>query len=303
MSPFARKLQQARKTSIVPGYTNNYMASPSAYGWPDATNTGVQSGITLTRVPQDATTGTGWSWDSRGWLSVWGVNGATVENLEVTGGINIEANNIRLRNVRVIANGDRWGVGLLHTTGTTIEYCEIAPLVADTRLEVGIKDVYGDSSGTTVQYNDIQGASTGIQTHEGLIYFNYVHDLRWQGEDHVNGMTTNGGTAALTVHKNTILCVHSQTDAISLFQDFGVQANKTVTDNLVAGGAYTIYCGAGSFGVSTNMVFTGNRVSRIYFTDGGYYGPAWFYDQAGSGNVWSGNVWDDDGSLISVPGN
>ncbi len=32
----------------------------------------------------------------------------------------------------------------------------------------------------------------------------------------------------------------SQTDAIGLFEDFGVQANRIIRGNLLAGGSYTL---------------------------------------------------------------
>ena len=49
----------------------------------------------------------------------------------------------------------------------------------------------------------------------------------------------------MTIRHNTIFNSHDQTDAISLFQDFGNQANRTIDDNLVAGGGYSVYGGGG----------------------------------------------------------
>ena len=75
-----------------------------------------------------------------------------------------------------------------------------------------------------------------------------------------------------------------QTDAISLFEDFGVEANKLIKDNLVAGGDYSIYGGAKSGGPqSYNIRIVGNRFSRKYYSNGGQFGPAAYFDRAGGG--------------------
>ena len=71
--------------------------------------------------------------------------------------------------------------------------------------------------------------------------------------------------------------------------------------NLLAGGGYTIYGGANPGGAPTSRIsITGNRISRMYFPKGGYYGPLAAWDGSGSGNVWQGNVWDDTGLPIEA---
>ena len=37
-----------------------------------------------------------------------------------------------------------------------------------------------------------------------------------------------------------------------------------------------------------------NRISRLFFPRGGSYGPVTAFDSDGPGNVWSGNVWDEN---------
>ena len=50
-------------------------------------------------------------------------------------------------------------------------------------------------------------------------------------------------------------------------------ANKTVSDNLLAGGAYTIYGGAASGSPTTNIVIQDNRFGQNYYAKSGLYGP------------------------------
>ena len=118
--------------------------------------------------------------------------------------------------------------------------------------------------------------------------------------DHINGVTSNGATGQLTIRDNTILNQFDQTDAIGLFQDFGVEANRLITGNLLAGGGYTIYGGDNEqFGVTSNIKITNNRFSDIYFPAAGAYGPLAYFDAQGVGNEWSGNYWDHTGSPVS----
>jgi hypothetical protein len=276
----------------------NCVSLPSRCGYPDATNTGVPAGTALLRVPQDVTSGPGWVWDSRGWLQA--SSGAVVKNLIVSGSVMVGGANITVQNTRILADGESAGIGLQHSTNALITNNEIGILHGTPRLLVGIKDVYGDATGTQVLRNNVQNTSTGIQIHEGLIADNYVHDMGFASGDHVNGTTSNGDTTMMTIRHNTILNQLGQTDAISLFQDFGVEANRLITDNLVAGGGYTIYGGDNQrFGVTSNIKITNNRFSTVFYPNGGSYGPIAAFDAGGSGNLLSGNYWDSNLSPVS----
>lgn len=274
----------------------NCVSQPSRCGYPDATNTGIPAGTTLKRVPQDVTSGPGWTWDSRGWLQA--SSGAVVQNLIVSGSINLGGSNITVTNTRVLVGGESWGIGLQHATNAVISNTEIG-IAGGSRLMVGIKDIYGDSNGTQVLRSNIVNTSTGVQIYGGLIQDNYIHDMGYKSGDHINGTTSNGSTTMMTIRHNTILNSFQQTDAISLFQDFGVEANRLITDNLVAGGGYTIYGGNNqNYGKTYNIQITNNRFSTIYFPNGGYYGPVTAFDPTGSGNVASGNYWDNNLSAV-----
>ena len=287
-------------TTTTPPTVSGCASRPSACGYPDESNTGVVAGKALLAVPGQVTSGAGWHWDSRGWVSIDGA-GAVFDGYSVNANIDVVANNVTVRNVRMVQGGEGFGISLRHTSGVTIENSVItAPDAAANRLVVGIKDIYGDATGTRVLANDISRTSTGIQVQSGLVEDNYIHDLGMTGGDHVNGTTANGGnTPQLTLHHNTVFNSYSQTDAISLFQDFGPQANRTIDNNLLAGGGYTIYAGAnaGKEATATNIHVTNNRISRMYYPQGGSYGPVTAYTSTG-GNTFTGNIWDDTGAAI-----
>ncbi len=278
----------------------NCAAKPSACGYPDETNTGVRPGTALMKVPAEATSGPGWTWDTRGWLRVT-EEGAVIEALDVAGSIDVEKSGVTIRNTRVRQTGEQFGIALRHTREVTVEDCEVSgPDARAGRLAVGIKDVYGDSQDTKILRTEVFHTATGIQVYQGLIQDNYVHDLGVKKDDHVNGIMDNGGiTRPLVIRHNTVLNPHGQTDAIALFQDFGGLADRTIEDNLIGGGAYTLYAGADKEPTSRIRVI-GNRWVRTYFPKGGAYGPVTAFEQRGKGNEWKNNVWDDNNRPVTA---
>jgi hypothetical protein len=268
--------------------------SPSACGFPGATTTGVPAGTVLTQVPGQATRGPGWAWNTAGYVTVT-TPGATITGLAIAGNLDIAASNVTVQNVQVTNTGaSSYGISLRHTAGVTITHTTISGANATTgRLMVGVKDVYGDATGTTVTADNIYDTATGVQMSAGLIQDSYIHDMGYLPGDHVNGTTSNGGnTNQLTIAHNTIFNNLNQTDAVSLFQDNGPQANKTITGNLLAGGGYTIYGGSKPGAPPTsNIHITNNVIATTYFPKGGQYGPVAYYN-SGNGNTWTGNTYD-----------
>jgi Domain of unknown function (DUF4082)/Right handed beta helix region len=272
-------------------------AKPSSCGFPDETNTGA-TGISAMKAGESSS-GKGWHYDSRGWLEVDG-DGAVVENLTLTHGIDITADNVTIRNVKIRTGGEGFGIGVRHAKNVTIEDSTIyGPEAGSGRLMVAIKDVYSDSANLKILRNNLYNTSTAIQVDSGLVQDNYIHDLGFKSGDHLNGTTSNAGNGPLTLRHNTVFNSFQQTDAISLFEDFGTQKNRVIDNNLMAGGGYTLYGGANPGGAATsNIKVTNNHFSRMYFPNGGYYGPVTAFDADGSGNEWSGNVWDETGATI-----
>jgi hypothetical protein len=164
--------------------------------------------------------------------------------------------------------------------------------------------VYGDSAGMVITGNNISAFRTAMQVSAGLVQGNYIHDPGYIAGDHTNGIVTNGGTQAMTINDNTVFNSLGQTDAISLDAAAGgvAVANKTVENNFLAGGGYSIYGGDGpSSNPTSNIVITGNRFGQVYFAKGGQFGAVAYYDHTGAGNSWTGNIWDTTGQAIPSP--
>jgi hypothetical protein len=98
----------------------------------------------------------------------------------------------------------------------------------------------------------------------------------------------------MTINHNTLLTAFTQTAAIYLSTDFAPLGTVQITNNLLAGGGYALYGGAGS-GITAETV-TGNRFSRLYYPNCGYAGPEAYMPPT---FTWSGNVWDDTNQPVS----
>lgn len=280
-------------------FTLTRVTGTTAPEFPDATNTGpTVAPAALRNIPGEVSSGTGWRLRTdvpKHFIEIT-ANGTLFENYTTDLAIEVVANNVTIRNVVCKASGETWGIGMRSASGTLIENVEIGPAVGQMRLKTGVKDINGLSTGTTVRNSEIYRVSTGIQMGEGNLSGNYIHDIMVYGDDHCNGITSNVTSGALTITGNTVLVPLVQTDAIGLFQDFGIQKDVTIDGNLLAGGAYVIYGGNGSHGATSNIVIRNNVFSNRYFPKSGYWGILAAFTPTGPGNVWSNNVWEHDRS-------
>ena len=280
----------------------NCAPAPGTCSYPSAATTGVPAGTTLKSVPGQVTSGPGWTWNATTKTAVVTGEGTVLSGLSISGTLQVSASNVTVKNVQV-STGGNFGISLTHTTGVTIANSTISGQNSTTgRVGSAIDDVYGDSTGMTLKYNNISNFKTGIQISTGLVDSNYIHDPGYLAGDHTNGFYVGGGTQPLTIQNNTIFDSLGQTDAINLDAPTpgpgAPVANKTVRNNLLAGGSYTIYGGAPSGSPTTNIVITGNRFGQNYFPKSGQYGPVAYYDPTGTGNTWSGNMWDTTGQAV-----
>ena len=293
---------RASTSTHQPGKGKDCARIPHRCGFPDSTNTGVAAGARLRRVPGQISSGPGWHYDPQGFVVV-NSPGIVLHDLFIPCPVMVTAPRVTIRDVKIVTSGQNSvGIGLENADDVTVEDSTIKGTnTGSGRLMDGIKDVYGDASGSRILGNNILEASTGIQIYQGLIQGNYIHHLGMVSTDHVNGITTNGDTHPLLILHNTIFDSFGQTDAIGLFQDFGVVANVTIAGNLLAGGGYAIYGGEGAKGRPFHIVITGNRISTKFFRHGGQWGPGAYFSRHASGDVWSDNIWDKTGHLIPSP--
>ena len=266
------------------GQQTNCIDKPSSCGYPDATNTGVPAGTTLT--PRS------------GEVSVTAA-GTTVKDLAVTGEILVEANNTTVEDdeVTVSAGSGNRGIYIAPgVTGTVIDHVTCHGEGKGTQYCVFNKD-----SSTKIEYSYLYNCGECLNG-PGTITNSFFDVTAVISGEHYEDIYYGGGEGSLIVNHDTMLNPQGQTATVFASNDFGDQDTLTITNNLLAGGGYTLYGGAscttGECGaVKGPVTVSGNRFSNTYYPESGYYGIGAYFNNAVT--TWSGNFWDD--TLKSVP--
>lgn len=161
---------------------------------------------------------------------------------------------------------------------------------------------------------NVHGGAAGAINCSGNceIHDSWTHDMYFAGGTHYDGIISNGlyGNPMLVDHSSVGCNFYAGSGTggcsadLGLFGDFSPIAHVTVNHNLFlpsvppnSAGAtgYCMYGGSQSnkaYPTATYVVVTGNVFKRGGTGKCGDYGPiaAWAYN---TGNVWSGNTWDD----------
>lgn len=251
--------------------------------YPDATNTGVLSGVTLTPHAGDLVINT---------------PGAVISGLDITGTVYINAPNVTLENCKVTSTD--WSVvNISGVTGTIIQDCTISGTGNGPAGQGGI-------SGTgTFLRNDISGTSDGIQVvgSNTVVQDNYIHDLQASGtESHYDGIQLDGGFNNVTIEHNTV--IGRDTSCVMITNDFGGMDNIVVDKNLLLGqndAAATIYVyeKANLPGQITDVQVTNNALGKGQW----YWGDIQLTEPVWTNNVdyATGKIVSADGTLSSAP--
>jgi len=272
-------------------------------GFPSAVNTGVLKGTTLKPISggPDGLTIT--------------QDGTVIDGADITGWVNVNANNVTIRNSRISTTG-YWGIMLSEGhSGLKVLNCTIVGVVgqgADNGGEdYGIANYGGPD--VEIAYNDISEFAHNFAGSNGYVHDNYMHDMQafiyGNGTDyaHLEDVYDGGDdTRPLILRHNTFLDQvtgdRGETAAVYATDDFGPLSNVTIDNNWMAGGAYALYAGSRAGNNATNIHVTNNYFSTVYFPNSGFYGPLGAYDPNGAGNVFVTNVFADGpnaGQLIT----
>jgi hypothetical protein len=173
------------------------------------------------------------------------------------------------------------------------------------------------SNFTILRTEIINSSRAAYCTSNCLIKDNYFHGTNlWP--DKSNGVHSSSVREEqnLTLRHNSLHCSYTGpfiNDEIGCsadltgYPDFAPVKNNTVDGNLFVaspGSGFCAYGGAtpgkpysGDPTNATNQRFTNNVFQRGSNRKCGAYGPVTNFDKTGSGNVWSGNVWDNGTSV------
>ena len=249
-------------------------------GFPDASNTGVPPGTTLT------------TYSTGNYVTT--SNGQVVQNLNVTNGcIMVDHHSVVIRNseVRCInvrsASAQNPANPALHVYDVTI-VCNNS--ISDRGIEY---------KNFVAERLDISVCENGADINSYVtIRDSYLHDLGPTpvGEAHVDGLQASWGAHSRIEH-NTILSRDTSSIAWFNYDGNATVPNWTITNNLLgaqtsASVAYVIYCPGGT---PSNALITNNRFKSQYAPVGGYSTGC-----NRPGITWSGNVIHETGAPVAA---
>lgn len=276
---------------------------PDPWGgcFPGTGTTGVPAGVTLVNVdsgtknPPNAALpadNTGWAYSTTdGYITVTATN-AVMDGITDSNGIYVPpGKSLTLKNSHT---------GLINVEGSVV--------VDHSELDGGDQwqwsTITGDdlTQSITVKYSNLHGGE-----HEVKCYGNCDIENSWLHDNangaaagaHQNGFFTNGGTN-YTLRHNNIYCTGGCTADVAMLS---TDTNLTAANNLLVASpdsAYCVYPGPNSPNQSgiNNMVWQNNVFQKGSTGKCATYGPVYgWYPSTGTGNVWSGNIWDDGSAL------
>jgi hypothetical protein len=250
----------------------------SLTGFPNASNTGWKhTGVTLTPYagPETITE-----------------DGAVIDGKSIDKCLWVRAQDVVIKRSRIRCGG-HFAVRVEEDARVTIEDTEIDGRGSSGTLCIAFQNY------TAVRV-DCHGVGDGLRVGSKVsVVDSYIHGLVGCSGCHNDAIQSTGGSDIVLRH-NTIENPFKQTACIKLGNEQGALRRVLVEDNLLNGGGYTVY-GGGTDSNVQSIKFLNNRFRRApagFFSDGGHYGPVSYFDSGLSGNEWSGNVWDDNGSTV-----
>ncbi|WP_345946590.1 Ig-like domain-containing protein [Bradyrhizobium sp. 150] len=231
--------------AIKLNHTGDFDLATTTTGWPDATNTGVPAGVTLTPSGDLVITQAG----------------TVISGLNISGTVYINAPNVTIENCKITAASFAVVQIKQGVTGAVVQNCEINGVGSNNDGSNGI------SGQGTFTGNNIYNVENGINVQgSSTITGNYIHDLKASGSPHYDGIQVDGGVSNVTISHNTVINDYSQTSAVMVDNYFGPISNVSVSNNLLVGGGFTVYSDAQFNGGSiTGVSFTNNHMGSGYW--------------------------------------
>lgn len=245
---------------------NDCLNRLAACGFPNALNTGTNGALSASTQ------------------TIYSTAGQVVTNREIRGCVEVRAANVTFRNVRIIASCF-WAVRSF-AANAVFEDVEIS--CQDTPGSNGYSNGAGGS--VTLRRAEITSCENGLNVPGNTtVVDSWIHDLYDGGDAHTDGAQFNQGAANIRFEHNTIDVRGRSTAAIIMWDEGDPQNHDVlITRNLMAGGAYTLYCGR--YGTAVNVTISQNRFGPFTYGSSSYCGD--------NGEVWTGNVRDLTGAAL-----
>jgi hypothetical protein len=275
-------------------------------GWPNASNTGVPAGVTLKPYSGSCTITSAVTIDSK--------------TISCSGGLQIKAAGVVIKNSkingRIVVDTDTNQSWSLSLSDSEVNADGLGGVSAITNGNVSILRV------------NIHGGHNGLQCEEHASFCSvkdsWIHDqyLAAGSGDHLGGVASFGSVvsckgssasgvpACLELVHNSIVCDAAPTSQgggctgdVNLLPQYGPLNGAVIKDNFLganAGAAFCTFGGAKQSYPATHIVYTGNVFERGSNNKCADYGPVTFFDSGATGNLWSGNTWNDGAAVKAM---
>lgn len=245
---------------------------------PTASNTGVPAGTTLT---------------SSGSITA-ATAGMVIDARDVTGQINVTANNVTIQNSRITTGGYYAITANNGATGLTIKNCEI---VASSTNYTGVT-----GGGFTLDGCYFRALENAITLTDGnaIVQNCFIEKLVGQGAPHYDGIEVYAGSNYQISNNNILLTDASgnwlgDTGAINVTATWGNITNTVIDGNWLGGGSYTLNLEEQGGYTLSSLTVTNNRWYGSAPKGHAAYGPI---RAANLITTYSNNVWDDTSQAL-----
>lgn len=274
LASFARSLgltAGALLSAVAGGTVINAWANPSAFGWPDLTNTGVPTGTSLTTHAGSLTTT---------------ANNQVIDSLDISGQLLINHTGVSFTKCKLTVEQINDAAVKGSGTGALVQDCTI--IGSATAAQGSYNGV--QLPGCVIQRCNISRFENPVEFASGsTLEDSYLHDLQatYAGAaPHYDGVECQSGTS-MVVNHNTIDCQQSQNSAVNFSCDSGAISSVTITNNLLRGGNFALYLDPKA-STLTLITVDNNRFGRTQ-----QFGPL-ANNGASFTHTPAGNVYDDD---------
>jgi chitodextrinase len=284
-----RALDAAGNASLqtTASFTTAACLTTTSIGYPDASNTGVPSGTTLTAYtgPSNISTPN------------------TVIDGKTIGCLQVSAPGVVIRNSRISCPG-----GGVYVDDRSFDDTKTPLLIEDSEISCQNQGGTGiNEADFIVRRSEITGCENGFSLNQNvLIEDSYIHNLTIGGhEDGIqiaagywdgSNWAYNGGRN-ITIRHNTIYGMGNNDTTFGTSAIIGGPEGTTnvlIESNLLAGGAYTLYCVRGA--TPTNYRVVNNRFTTRFKSSVGAYG----WSSECSDEIQSGNTIYETGQPITL---
>jgi hypothetical protein len=259
-------------------------ASAACTQKPDATNTGVPGGTSLTVVNQDVTVTQ---------------DNTVIDAQDIHGFLTIKASHVKVTRSIVRGRATTATTAIIRIDSGTDILIEDTEVAADTP-SVDLDGVWG--SAFIARRMNIHGGVDGMKLGDGsTVECSYIHDnVSFASDPNQNGGPTHNDCiqilAGTTIHidHNQLVASKDQNSAIQVTQDFGVVGDLHIESNWADGG-----------GCTYNISHKGAASLTDVHTHANRFGRNSFYDcpilRSLETTLDSTNdVWDDDGTPVPI---